>query len=305
MKIDLNNYEEYIIDYLEGNLSPDKYVEMKKFLQVRPELAQEILNLEIIPLQPNMDIVFKDKKSLKKSTRTLHKSFLYWCSGGIAAAVALFLYNRSVEYTDINTLQNIAHNPSNKNMVSQLVAKLQENTMATVVLPENKLIPDEQKTVVTPVSSQTNKSIGIKQTIATVPKQTENDNQLVDYSLPKLTDQKQHDAKEPNLRTITENTESELETIASLESKKIPLNTEIFEKGISWKYIPNNEMTAKKNNKPTKQKNVLFNFVKNEIKKKKEVFNQTREQIALIPEYQGKISFLESLIPQDIIEASK
>ena len=42
MKININNYEEWMIDYIEGNLSDAQVKEMQEFLTFHPELKAEL-----------------------------------------------------------------------------------------------------------------------------------------------------------------------------------------------------------------------------------------------------------------------
>ncbi len=60
------NYEIYILDYLENNLSPDKKLEFERFLANNPEIKHEIFGLEQIKI-PKHKLNFEEKLSLKKS----------------------------------------------------------------------------------------------------------------------------------------------------------------------------------------------------------------------------------------------
>ena len=65
MKIDRHNYEVFVLDYLEGNLSADQHAAMEAFLLANPDIAEEIEGLNEFtleaPLEGNID-----KDSLKK-----------------------------------------------------------------------------------------------------------------------------------------------------------------------------------------------------------------------------------------------
>lgn len=64
-RIDRNNYEMYVIDYLEGRLSQEQEQEMKRFLRDHPDLEQELMDLEQTRLVPAAE-AFPDKERLKK-----------------------------------------------------------------------------------------------------------------------------------------------------------------------------------------------------------------------------------------------
>ena len=63
--INIHNYEEYMIDYMEGNLSPSLLKEMKEFLALNPEIKEELDGLDEVILLKE-DISFKAKESLYK-----------------------------------------------------------------------------------------------------------------------------------------------------------------------------------------------------------------------------------------------
>lgn len=66
MNININNYEEWMIDYIEGNLSAAQEKELNEFLVFHPELKAELELFSATKLQPDMHVVFADKNSLKK-----------------------------------------------------------------------------------------------------------------------------------------------------------------------------------------------------------------------------------------------
>lgn len=65
MEINKNNYEAYLLDYFENNLTPEQVAELMIFLQVNPELNIDLEGLELIGVSPDKSIVFEDKSSLK------------------------------------------------------------------------------------------------------------------------------------------------------------------------------------------------------------------------------------------------
>ncbi|MEM6726258.1 MAG: hypothetical protein AAF598_19610, partial [Bacteroidota bacterium] len=67
MKINKLNYEAYALDYLEGQLSGETLKEMEQFLEKHPEIQQELEAMVFIPLEPDTNIVFKNKNDLIKT----------------------------------------------------------------------------------------------------------------------------------------------------------------------------------------------------------------------------------------------
>ncbi|QQS27921.1 MAG: hypothetical protein IPM47_13685 [Sphingobacteriales bacterium] len=68
MNINLHNYEEFILDYLEGNLPENVVIQFQEFLALHPEIEEEInlLAADMPVLVPDLEIVFTNKNSLKK-----------------------------------------------------------------------------------------------------------------------------------------------------------------------------------------------------------------------------------------------
>ncbi|MFA8299997.1 MAG: hypothetical protein ACEPOV_07540 [Hyphomicrobiales bacterium] len=73
MKIGKNNYEEYMIDFIEGNLSPEMYQEMEAFLDSNPEIKEELYGFDMAYIDPE-PTEFKAKSALKVSEINPFKS---------------------------------------------------------------------------------------------------------------------------------------------------------------------------------------------------------------------------------------
>ena len=84
--IDIDNYEAYLLDYLEGNLSPDEAAQLKAFVVGQgmdwDELSEELPHLEVPA------IAYQDKESLKKKAAVVP---LYVKIAAAAAAAGLLL----------------------------------------------------------------------------------------------------------------------------------------------------------------------------------------------------------------------
>ncbi len=74
MSIDKSNYEIYLIDYLEGTLSPNEVAEVLLFLEQHADIKQEFEAMQSFAL--NTDEVSWDKRILLKSENDFHQQLL-------------------------------------------------------------------------------------------------------------------------------------------------------------------------------------------------------------------------------------
>lgn len=66
MKIDRTNYEMWLIDYLDGNLSNDQLLVLRKFLEENPDIDQELNSFEEVRTTPD-NKKYPNRNLLKKS----------------------------------------------------------------------------------------------------------------------------------------------------------------------------------------------------------------------------------------------
>lgn len=79
MLIDRSNYEIWLIDWLDGNLSNLQVEELELFLKRNPDIREEIEEISLVSLKP-LTNRFPNKDSLKKSSANLLASqFEYLC----------------------------------------------------------------------------------------------------------------------------------------------------------------------------------------------------------------------------------
>ena len=64
------NYEQFAMDYLEGNLSGDLLQEMNAFLENNPAIKAELNEMELFYLEADESIVFEEKETLLKPVPT-------------------------------------------------------------------------------------------------------------------------------------------------------------------------------------------------------------------------------------------
>jgi hypothetical protein len=63
--ININNYEIYFIDYIDGKLTPNEQEELLLFLNQNPILAKELINISELKLIPE-NIIYSGKRNLKR-----------------------------------------------------------------------------------------------------------------------------------------------------------------------------------------------------------------------------------------------
>ena len=92
MKITINNYEEWMIDYVEGNLSNDQRRQLAEFLEFHPELKAELELFGQTKLQPDTKVVFANKEVLKKQEGGRVITMMSWVKYSTAIAAVLMVF---------------------------------------------------------------------------------------------------------------------------------------------------------------------------------------------------------------------
>ncbi len=67
MSINRNNFEEYVIDLLDGKLNSEMRQELMLFFALNPDLEQESAMLEHVNINPDDELIFENKSLLKKT----------------------------------------------------------------------------------------------------------------------------------------------------------------------------------------------------------------------------------------------
>jgi len=90
MKITIANYEEYVLDFLEGNLEQEDERIFNHFLDQHPDIREEINGVENYVLIPDYEIQYPNKNSLYRKDKGIYLPFWH-INRFVAAAVALLL----------------------------------------------------------------------------------------------------------------------------------------------------------------------------------------------------------------------
>ncbi len=156
MKIDTHNYEVYILDYLEGQLSPQAEEAMRRFLEQQPEIADQLEGLEEMVLQPDRELKFEKKELLMKKTKT--STLIYW---PWALLLLLFLSLPLIYHGIVSPEPKASENKStfpppvlseenNKERADKIVPTTQKQEAKTTEKEENTVAPSPKQFGVKP-----------------------------------------------------------------------------------------------------------------------------------------------------------
>ena len=88
MSINMNNYEEWMVAFIDGELSVEEISEFNLFLEKNPALKGELEDYKSLQLEANEEVIFENKNTLYKKESTLVLLKKAW---PLAAAVVLLL----------------------------------------------------------------------------------------------------------------------------------------------------------------------------------------------------------------------
>jgi len=99
--INLNNYEAYLLDYFEGNLSEDLVTDLKVFVLAHPELEIDLNDSELLFIQKE-ELPFDLKSELKKSENEFpDEIILNYIEGNLSASEKLKVDAEAYEDYDL------------------------------------------------------------------------------------------------------------------------------------------------------------------------------------------------------------
>ncbi|MGK0390962.1 MAG: hypothetical protein ACI94Y_003722 [Maribacter sp.] len=176
------NYEQFAMDYLEGNLSGNLLQEMNAFLEKNPAIKKELDGMELFYLEADESIVFEEKETLLKPVST-RKIFFFLSIFLIASCLlvgvfvsVLFLMDNNIENkNEIAIEKNIIINNEENEIVNNekeiieeikkdkplIIEKIIEEDVLNKSLPFNpsiKPLDNEQ-----PIANHKEKSIPVYQ----------------------------------------------------------------------------------------------------------------------------------------------
>lgn len=106
--VTLENYEEYIVLQMDGELDAAGQEQLEAFMQLHPELREELSMYENTRLIPDTTVVFEHKESLLRNEpggRVIN--FIGWFRYGAAAGLILLIALGVMKWTGDDTSNNI------------------------------------------------------------------------------------------------------------------------------------------------------------------------------------------------------
>jgi len=135
-RINKINYEQYALDYLEGNLSGELLIEMQAFLLKHPEIASEFGALDLPYLTPETAVVYTDKESLLQttSTGTVKKDRRF-----------LLVLGMLLLFGIVGTLY--IQMPSKKEIVNSTIDTIEKEEVAEPIIADEVVIEEEKNLI--------------------------------------------------------------------------------------------------------------------------------------------------------------
>lgn len=142
MNINKENIEEYIFDYLEGNLTTEQISEFRDYINSDSEAKMELEDWKKSYVSDNIRIDSSEFSSLKKSNK-----IYYWLSG-VAAAFLLgpiFTYSIIGNNIDEPNNQNTSEIKIEDSKVDESINNIEEVETENIVIQEINNNPSEVK----------------------------------------------------------------------------------------------------------------------------------------------------------------
>jgi hypothetical protein len=167
--INLNNYEEWLIMYVDDELSSEERVAVEKFADAHPHVREEMAIFLQTKLQPE-EIVFPNKETLYRREKTVRVISMQWWKIAIAA-ILIISAGVSVYSVLINKNNNTTTSTSTAAVTKTDVEKKTAPKQATTGTPDAQqqlnVIPDkhqeERLTVAAPARKESNEKEKIQE----------------------------------------------------------------------------------------------------------------------------------------------
>src|SRR5690625_6299093 len=76
--IDINNYEQYALEYLDGELPPEIHLDFERFLEKHPEIQDQLDELYEMRTLPFLSFQYPNKQNLYKKEKSAGDFWLPW-----------------------------------------------------------------------------------------------------------------------------------------------------------------------------------------------------------------------------------
>jgi len=145
--LSLDNYEEYLLSYVDNELTTTEASAVERFLEQHPEKRQELAWLQATRQQPDLSIQFENKAVLYRhaaKTRSIQPGIWWGAAAAVVAGLVIWLLPFNKEATQAPVIANTT--PTTPSVVQSLPAP------ALVVTPQESKALEE---TATPVIAQT------------------------------------------------------------------------------------------------------------------------------------------------------
>ncbi len=164
--VTLENYEEYIVLLVDGELDAAGQKELEAFMQLHPELSEELDMYENVRLTPDTTLVFENKESLlRKEPKViaLNQWFRYSAAAGLALLIALGV----MKWTGDDTNNNIAVTDTVEHRNTEIAKSVDTAVSAPEqeeeVIAKEEEAPKKEKSVVPVVHTQKTEVADVKE----------------------------------------------------------------------------------------------------------------------------------------------
>ncbi len=132
MKYSRENYERYVLDFFEGNMSADERAAFEGFLILHPDIRQELDNFQLVTITADPNIAYARKEALLKDTDEDNR-YLFFRRRYLAVAAALLVLVAVASFLFVHP----------RNIASEVV---QQPIPEATTTPSTTPVPVEQKT---------------------------------------------------------------------------------------------------------------------------------------------------------------
>src|SRR4051812_24320722 len=127
--INHNNYEEYLISYIDNELTDAERIAFFKFASANPAVKDELAIYQQTKLQPEKEIVFENKQILYRKEETVKVISIQWWKIAVAAAVILAAGITTVKVISNNKPTLTAPAVANTNNIKKDKIKTDKNAI--------------------------------------------------------------------------------------------------------------------------------------------------------------------------------
>jgi|GEM_PF-6932420 len=145
--IDINNYEQYALEYLDGELPPEIHLDFERFLEKHPEIQDQLDELYEMRTLPFLSFQYPNKQNLYKKEKSAGAFWLPWS----IAASFLILVGVGLLYImqnkrDSSFLSHVETNISERSMNTDSRNDENKNSNSILQERESPILSEKKKT---------------------------------------------------------------------------------------------------------------------------------------------------------------